>query len=119
MAKLPYNPHKLFWMGDSLDVISTFPPDARRQLGFGVRQVQNGLTPPFAKRLKTFGKDVYELISNDHGNTYRVAYLIKMKKGSYGLDAFMKKSKKGIGIPQEDKARILARLKRAIEQDEE
>jgi len=113
MVILPYSPARLIWLGDSLDVISAFPDAVKRQLGFGIRQVQNGLTPQIAKPLKGFSGNVYELRADGAANTYRVVYLVRMTKGVYVLDAFVKKSKSGIGIPREDRLRIGMRLKRA------
>lgn len=117
MVNLPYYPAQLIWMGDSLDVISAFPDAVKRQLGFGIRQVQNGLTPRIAKPLKGFGGNVHELRADGAANTYRVVYLVRMLKGVYVLDAFVKKSKCGIGIPNADRQRIWMRLKRARRMD--
>lgn len=93
------------------------PKTAKRRLGFGLRQVQNGLTPDFAAPLAGLGPGAFELKTDSGGDTYRVVYVIKLKKGVYVLDAFKKKSKSGKAIPREILARLVRRAKEAREHD--
>lgn len=104
-------------MGDSLEKLSGFPPNAKKQLGFALRQVQNGLTPTISRPLTSFGSGVYEIKSDSDGDAYRVAYLLKLKDGVYVLDAFMKKSKSGRKIPREIENRLKQRIKDAKTKD--
>lgn len=117
MAKLPYKASQLFWVGDSLEKLSSIPKTPRRRLGFGLRQVQNGSTPDFASPLPSLGAGLFELKADSDGDTYRVVYVIKLKKGVYVLDAFKKKSKSGKAIPREILARLKRRAKEAREYD--
>lgn len=117
MANLPYSPRRLVWLGDSRESLTSFPIEAKRRLGFGLRQVQNGETPVFAKVLASFGSGVYELRGDTDRTTHRVAYAVKMRRGVYVLDAFTKKSKSGKAIPREIVARIEERLKQARKLD--
>jgi phage-related protein len=117
MANLPYTTQELLWLGDSLEEIFSFPKATKKQIGFALRQVQNGLTPEIAKPLTEFGSGVYELRQRNDGNTYRVVYLIKLKSGVYVLDAFMKKSTSGKSIPKGIKTRIQARIAEAKQKD--
>lgn len=119
MAKLPYHSLELIWIGDSRDELTAFPIEAKKRLGFAIRQVQNGLTPDIAKPLSAFGAGVFELRANAQGDTFRVVYLIKLKNGIYILDAFKKKSKTGKKISLEDKARLEQRIKDAQRHDRE
>jgi phage-related protein len=115
MANLPYNTRALFWVGDSKECISEFPNDVKQALGFALRLVQNGETPDIAAPLPLYGTGVYELRASGADNTYRVVYLLKLRRGVYVIDAFVKKSKRGKQIPKEIKARIESRLKYARE----
>lgn len=82
-----------------------------------LRMVQNGATPTVAKPLTSFGNGVYEIKANSTGDTFRVVYLIKLKKGVYVLDAFKKKSKSGKALSKEDSDRIKQRIKNAKQAD--
>lgn len=117
MAKLPYKTSDLFWAGDSREQLSAFPMTVKRGFGFALRLVQNGLTPDNAVPLTGLGSGVFELKDNARGDTYRVVYLIKLRKGVYVLDAFMKKSKSGRALPREIRARLQQRIIDARRQD--
>jgi len=103
----------LVWLGDSKETLSGFPVGAKRVLGYGLRLVQNGETPPIAKPLTAHGAGVFELKADAGKDTFRVVYVVKLVKAVYVLDAFMKKSKSGKAMPREIVNRIRERLKRA------
>ena len=111
MVNLPYITRVLVWIGDSKEVLSSFPLSAKQVLGFGLRQVQNGETPDIAKPLKNLGDGVFELKVQTSGEADRVVYIAKLKDNIYVLDAFHKKSKKGKAMPREIIERIKKRLK--------
>jgi phage-related protein len=98
-------------------MLSAFPLDVKRTIGFALRLVQNGETPEIAKLLKGFGGGVYEIKTSGADNTFRVVYLLRAKKGVYVIDAFVKKSKRGSKTPKEITERIRARLKCAKEEE--
>jgi phage-related protein len=54
-----------------------------------------------------------EIVDDFDGDTYRAVYTVKFAGVIYVLDAFQKKSNKGIATPQRDIDLIKARLKRA------
>lgn len=119
MANLPYSPRRLIWLGDSRELLGGFPSEARRRLGFGLRQVQNGEMPVFAKPLASFGGGTYELRADADRTTHRVVYAVKLRHGVYVLATFTKKSKSGKAIPREIVARIAERLQQARKLDAE
>jgi phage-related protein len=119
MAKLPYAAGEIFWVGDSKEQLSSFPLAAKKRLGFGLRQVQNGLMPEIAKPLSGLGSGVYELKANVRGDTFRVVYLLKLKKAVYVIDAFQKKSKRGSQTPKEIRERLKRRIAEARRHDDE
>lgn len=68
------------WHGDSLDVISGFPLGAKQNLGYALRQVQQGLTPSDVKIMRTVGDGCFELRDQDERAWYRIIYR-KPKRG--------------------------------------
>ena len=119
MANLPYKARELLWIASSKDDISAFPKAARSTLGFSLMQVQIGETPENATPLPELGSGVMELKAQADGNAHRVVYAVKLQRGVYVLDAFVKKSKKGKEIPREIKERIKQRYAEAVRRDRE
>jgi phage-related protein len=104
--------HKaIMWLGDSLEEISVFPLDVKKELGFGLRQAQAGGVHQNAKPLHGNLAGVMELVSVDLSGTYRAVYTVKLAATVYVLHCFKKKSTKGISTPKADLATILARWK--------
>ena len=56
-----------------------------------------------------------KIVEDDDGATFRTVYTVKFDDGIYVLDAFQKKSVKGIKTPQVDINRIKTRLRDAQE----
>jgi phage-related protein len=53
---------ELHFEGDSLEVLSSFPDDVKRSLGFSLRQLQIGREPTSQTRsMSSIGAGVYEL----------------------------------------------------------
>ncbi len=119
MANLPYQSRDLVWMGNSRKDLSALPAEVRRRFGHGLRQVQNGETPDFAKPLQDFGSLVMELRTDFDSDTYRAVYIAKLRSAVYVLDVFRKKSTKGSNLPKGHRIRIEARLKAARQLDRE
>ncbi len=71
------------------------------------------------KPLTQFGTGVFELREGFDRNAYRVVYVANLRKAIYVLHAFMKKSKTGIGLSQQDTTLIETRLRRARALDAE
>jgi phage-related protein len=90
------------------------PEDVQDVFGSALLDVQYGDTPDGAR---PFGEglphEIWKIVEDDDGNTYRAIYTAAFPEVVYVLDAFMKKSKAGIKTPQADKDRVLARFKAA------
>lgn len=82
----------VFFMGNSLDEIRDFPVGARRQIGFQIDRLQNGLDPNDWKPMKTIGPGVREIRIRDVNGAFRVIYLAALADRVYVLHAFAKKS---------------------------
>ena len=83
----------LFWLGSSRSDLKTFPPDARRIVGFQLRRVQQGLDPNDWKPMPTVGPSVREIRIHT-GLEHRVLYVAKFTEGVYVLHAFEKRARK-------------------------
>jgi phage-related protein len=86
---------ELHFEGDSLEVLSDFPDDVKRSLGFSLRQLQIGREPTSQTRsMSSIGAGVYELKEADERAWYRVIYLSKVGNTIYVLHSFEKESRK-------------------------
>jgi phage-related protein len=88
-------PAELHFEGDSLEVLSAFPDEVKRNLGFSLRQLQIGREPASATRsMSSIGAGVFELKEADERAWYRVLYLSKVENTIYVLHCFEKESRK-------------------------
>ena len=107
---------ELIWVGSSKQDLSAFPDEVKLVMGFALREAQKGGKHTNAKPLKGYkGAGVLEIVDDFDGDTYRAVYTVRFEEAVYALDAFQKKSKKGIATSKGDLDRIKARLKRAEE----
>ena len=104
----------LFWIASCKKDLLAFPADVRDVIGYALDLAQRGGKHPDAKPLKGYkGSGVLEIVDDYDGDTYRAIYTIRFDEAVYALDAFQKKSRKGIATPQVDLDRIKRRLKTA------
>jgi phage-related protein len=86
---------ELHFEGDSLEVLSSFPDEIKRVLGFSLRQLQLGREPTSQTRsMSSIGAGVYELKEADERAWYRAIYLSKVEDTIYVLHCFEKESRK-------------------------
>lgn len=113
------NNRHLEFIGNSREVISSFPQTVKRKMGYAIRFAQCGLKHEHAKPFKGLGSGVFEVVEDFSGDTFRAMYTVRLKNAVYVLHAFQKKSKTGIKTPQKEIELIKARLKIAQEIDDE
>ncbi|MBI4984456.1 MAG: type II toxin-antitoxin system RelE/ParE family toxin [Rhodocyclales bacterium] len=88
----------LTWLGNSLEAIKSFSPEARRDAGHQLGLVQAGDEPDDWKPMETVGAGVREI--RIHAETgYRVLYVAKLAEAVYVLHGFEKKTRR---TPKED-----------------
>jgi phage-related protein len=86
---------EIHFEGDSLEVLSGFPDEIKRVLGFSLRQLQIGREPTSQTRsMSSIGPGVYELKEADERTWYRAIYLSKVGNTIYVLHRFEKESRK-------------------------
>jgi phage-related protein len=86
---------ELHFEGDSLEVLSRFPDEIKRALGFSLRQLQIGRQPSSPTRsMRSIGPGVFELKEADERTWYRTIYLSKLGNVIHVLHCFEKDSRK-------------------------
>jgi phage-related protein len=80
--------------GSSLDDLRAFPLTAKREAGYQLDRVQNGLEPDDWKPMNTVGQGVREIRIRDAAGAFRVVYLAKFADAVYVLHRFQKKTQK-------------------------
>lgn len=80
------------FLGDSLNQLRDFPPDARSEAGFQLREVQKGNDASDWKPLKTVGVGVREIRIRESSGAFRVIYLVTVGDIVLVLHAFQKKT---------------------------
>lgn len=84
---------QLKFIGSSRDDLRDFPHEARRDAGFQLHSVQNGLNPKDWKQMDTVGPGAKEIRIHVQGE-WRIVYVAKFHDTIYVLHAFRKKSRK-------------------------
>ncbi len=96
--KILYNPtmatKPIEFRGNSLDDLRAFPLSAKREAGYQLDRVQNGLEPDDWKPLNTVGLGVREIRIRDAAGAFRVVYVAKFPDAVYVLHCFQKKTEK-------------------------
>lgn len=87
-------PKPVEFRGSSLDDLRAFPQIARRQAGFQIDRVQQGLEPDDWKPMTTIGPGVQEIRVRDATGTFRVIHVAKFAQAVYVLHCFQKKTEK-------------------------
>jgi phage-related protein len=87
------SPPEVVFEGDSLEVIRSFPEEARANLGADLRRVQNGDRPLDSKPMAPVLPGVFELRDDDKDAWYRVFYT-QQRGVVYVLHCFKKKTRK-------------------------
>jgi phage-related protein len=81
----------IVWLGTSLRDLRKFPEDARRQAGYQLYRIQQGLMPNDWKPVPSVGIGVQEVRIHTHME-HRVLYLARFAEAVYVLHAFEKRT---------------------------
>jgi len=85
---------KLIWMGSSREDLRVFPRQARREMGYQLENVQEGVDPDDWKPMSTVGSGVREIRVREPSGAFRCIYLATRPEGIYILHCFQKKTQK-------------------------
>jgi phage-related protein len=84
----------LKWVGTSLQDLTAFPKEARREAGYEIHRVQSGLEPVNWKPMPEVGAGVCEIRIRDESGIYRLFYVANKANFVYVLHAFEKKTQR-------------------------
>ena len=93
-----------------------FPLQVRQRIARALDVAAFGQKADIAKPMRGIGIGVTEIALPYSGDAYRAVYAAQLGDAIYVIDAFKKKSKRGIKTPRQDVDRIKARLKLLKEQ---
>ncbi len=82
------------FIGNSLDVLRSFPERARRMAGFQLDRAQRGLKPFDWKPMTSIGPGVEEIRIRDEHGAFRVIYLARLSDAIHVLHCFQKKTQR-------------------------
>jgi phage-related protein len=85
---------QVIWMGSSKEDLRDFPEEARRQVGYQLEHVQEGVDPDDWKPMPTVGSGVREIRVRESSGAFRCIYLATRPEGIYVLHCFQKKTQK-------------------------
>jgi phage-related protein len=85
---------ELKFKGSSRDDLREFPVDARREAGYQLDRVQNGLEPEDFKPMPDVGSGAHEIRIRDEAGIFRVIYVAKFEDAVYVLHCFQKKTQR-------------------------
>ena len=81
------------WVGSAREEIQSLPEDARKEVGFALWTLQQGIQPSDFKPMSIVGKGVEEIrIRTEDAD--RVFYIARFEEAIYVLHAFQKKTQK-------------------------
>lgn len=84
----------IVWMGSSLSDLKAFPDDPRREAGYQLDRVQNGLLPSDWKPMTTIGPGVREIRIREESGAFRVIYVVQAGDAIHVLHCFRKTTQK-------------------------
>ncbi len=96
---------KLIWMGSSREDLRAFPRQVRRELGYQLENVQEGVDPDDWKPMSIVA-GVREIRVRESSGAFRCIYLATRPEGIYLLHCFQKKtqntSRQDLDLAQDD-----------------
>ena len=81
-------------MGTSKEDLRAFPGEARREVGYQLEHVQEGVDPDDWKPMSVVGSGVREIRVRESSGAFRCIYLATRPEGIYILHCFQKKTQK-------------------------
>ncbi|MEG4021960.1 type II toxin-antitoxin system RelE/ParE family toxin [Microcoleus sp. S13C4] len=81
------------WVGAAREEIQSLPEDARKEAGFALWTIQQGIPPSDFKPMSIVGKGVEEIRIRTE-DAYRVFYIARFEEAIYVLHAFQKNTQK-------------------------
>ena len=106
---------KISWLRAARKEFLEFPLEARIDIETALFIAARGGKADSAKPFKGVDGGVFEIALARRGEAFRTVYAVQVSAELWVIDAFQKKSKRGIKTPQVNVDRIRQRLKRLKE----
>lgn len=103
----------LRFRGSSLNDLRAFPASARREAGYQLDKVQDGIDPTDWKPVNSIGQGVREIRIRDRAGAFRVIYVANFESAVYVLHCFQKKSE---ATSKEDLALAATRYRELVKE---
>lgn len=103
------------WLKAARREFEKFPAEAQVTMLRALTIAAEGGKADIAKPFKGVDGGAFEIALRHRGNAYRIIYAVRLGPDVVVVDAFQKKSKRGISTPQADVDRIEERIKRLKE----
>jgi phage-related protein len=84
----------VLWMGSSKEDLRGFPEEARREVGYQLEHVQEGMDSDDWKPMPSVRAGVREIRVRESSGAFRCIYLATRPEGIYVLHCFQKKTQK-------------------------
>lgn len=84
----------IYWVGTTYKDLLAFPDETKKEAGYQLHRIQNGLDPENWKPFQTVGPGVKEIRISSDKKTFRIMYVAKFAERIYILHAFQKKTQK-------------------------
>src|ERR1700722_6277525 len=109
------NTRSINWLKAARKDFEKFPAEVQLDMmcAFTVAGEGEKADPP--KPFKGVDGGIFEIAVKHRGNAFRAIYAVRIDDDVWVIDAFQKKSKTGIKMPQMDVDRIKERIKRLKE----
>jgi len=111
MEKRPSGHRKVDYVGSAKKDLLKLPSDVLQDFASALDSVCEGDMPSNVSRMQGNLRDVFEIKSDEDGDTYRAMFTLIIQGKAYVLHAFQKKSKTGRETPKHDLDLIRKRLK--------
>jgi phage-related protein len=83
----------VWFLGDSLKALRSFPRDARHDTGRQLQRVQRGMPANDFRPMPSIGHGVEEIRIREESGAFRVVYIARFAEAVYVLHAFQKKTR--------------------------
>lgn len=107
---------QISWIKAARKEFEEFPQVVQSDMLDALTTAAEGGKSDKAKPFTGLDGGVFEIALKHRGDAFRTLYAVKIGQDIWVVDAFQKKSKKGIKTPQIDVDRIKQRIKRLREQ---
>jgi phage-related protein len=112
---MPELVRRISWLKAARKEFEAFPAGVQIDMLTALTEAARGRKADIAKPFKGVGSGVFEIAVKHRGDAFRAIYAVQIGEDLWVVDAFQKKSTRGIKTPQVDVNRIKERLKRLKE----